>query len=183
LTQNVTLDPSTHTLYAGDFNGEPAVMMDTVTCNAQQTSGCSQPISTGVNAAFTAVHPSTHSVYFTDFFGQSVWLVNELTCNANDQSDCSSTSIAALPADDLPLGPAGIDPMTHSIYVPLIPSEEGSDNFVAVVDGSNCNGIDESGCGQTPISLSRGQYPWPGADRSHHQNGLCPERIQLTCCD
>jgi 40-residue YVTN family beta-propeller repeat len=121
-------------------------MINTATCNAQQTSGCSETTSTNVNGIFATVDSANHSVYLNDFVNSIVTVVNGLTCNATTQSDCSATSIAPLPADLLPF-PTSIDAMTHTVYVPLDGVAHG---FVAVIDGSTCNGSNRSGCGQTP---------------------------------
>jgi hypothetical protein len=146
LAETTALDAFTHTLYVGDANGGPVSMINTATCNAQQTSGCSETTSTNVNGIFATVDSANHSVYLNDFVNSIVTVVNGLTCNATTQSDCSATSIAPLPADLLPF-PTGIDAMTHTLYVPL---DGVANSFVAVIDGSACNGSNRSGCGQTP---------------------------------
>jgi len=45
----LALDPSNHTLYAGDANDGPVSMVNTATCNAMNTSGCTQTPSTMAN--------------------------------------------------------------------------------------------------------------------------------------
>jgi Uncharacterized conserved protein len=145
----MALDGFTHTLYVGDANGGPVSMIDTATCNGQQTGGCNQVISTNVNGFFPTIDSANHSVYISEFLGQSVTVVNGLTCNVSSQSDCSATSIAPLPTEFVPLR-TGVDPMTHSVYVPLATDEGLPGGAVAVVNGATCNGTDRSGCGQAP---------------------------------
>jgi DNA-binding beta-propeller fold protein YncE len=148
LVAKLALDGFTHTLYVGDANGGPVSMINTATCNALQTSGCSQTTSTNVNGIFATVDSGSHSVYLNDFFNSTVMVVNGLTCNATTQSDCNATSIAPMPAGFVPF-PTSIDPMSHTVYVPL-PTDEGVPSAIAVIDGSTCNGTDRSGCGQAP---------------------------------
>ncbi len=97
LIAEIALDGFTHTLYMGDTNGGPVSMIDTATCSALQTSGCSQTTSTNVNGIFATVDSANHSVYLNDFFNSIVTVVNGLTCNATTQSDCNATSIAPMP--------------------------------------------------------------------------------------
>jgi DNA-binding beta-propeller fold protein YncE len=144
----IALDSSTHTLYVGDADDGPISMIDTATCNALQTSGCSQGPVTAVNGDGMSIDSANHSVYVNDAVEGKVWVLNGLTCNGTTQSDCTGTSVASLPADSVPFLP-GVDLTSHSIYVPLagfdVPSQ------VAVVDVSSCTGANRSGCGQTPF--------------------------------
>ena len=141
------LDSFTHTLYVGDADDGPVSMINTATCNTLQTSGCNQTPSTNTNGDGMAIDLTNHSVYINDAAEGMVTVLNGLTCNAAMQSNCDTTSIAQLAPDSFPLL-SGIDPVTHTVYVPLpgfdVPSR------VAVVDASACNGTDRSGCGQTP---------------------------------
>ena len=61
----MALDAITHTLYVGDAHDGLVSMINTATCNAMNTSGCSQTPTTMANGAAITLDPSTHSVYAT----------------------------------------------------------------------------------------------------------------------
>ena len=48
----------------------------------------------------------------------------------------------------------GVDPVTHTIYVPL--GGDGTLGYTAVIDGTTCSGTNRSGCGQTPVLVPAG---------------------------
>ena len=83
-------------------------------------------------------------------------VLNGATCNATTQSDCTQFSVAPLPADFFPLASA-VDQATHTLYVPLTAFNDVLD-YVAVIDGSTCNAIDHSGCGETPHLVQVGSF-------------------------
>ena len=154
----LTLDPPNHTLYAPDANDGPVSMVNTATCNALNTSGCSQVPSTMANGDTVAIDYSNQSVYVTNAIDLTVTVLNGATCNATTQSDCTEVSVAPLPADFFPLEPA-VDQATHTLYVPLAAVMEGILGYTAVIDGSTCNAIDHSGCGATPHLVQVGSLP------------------------
>lgn len=151
------LDAHLHTLYVGDVNFGPLSMINTATCNALQTSGCSQVATSTATGLGIAIDRSNHSVYVSNLATDSLYVFNGVTCNADTQSDCSAVSVAQLPAGYLPYQP-DIDPTTHSVYLPLF-AETAVLGFAAVIDGSTCNGIDHSGCGLTPRLVETGSLP------------------------
>ena len=152
----MALDSFTHTLYVGDAHEGTVSMINAATCNALQTGGCSLAPTTMANGDAITVDPSNHSVYVNNYSGGGFLVFNGLSCNAADQSDCSATSVGQLPPD---FGTviAGVDPTTHTIYLPLA----GSDilGYIAVIDSSTCNGTEHSGCGQTPPLVPVGSGP------------------------
>ncbi len=153
----ITLDPFKHTLYVGDANDGPVVMVNTATCNAMNISGCSQLPSTMANGDAVTIDHSNHSVYVTDANDQKVSVLNGTTCNATNQSDCTHFSVAPLPADLFPITSA-VDPSTHTLYVPLAAFNDTLD-YVGVIDGSTCNAVVHSGCGGAPHLVQVGNVP------------------------
>jgi YVTN family beta-propeller protein len=151
------LDSSLHTLYVGDVDFGPLSMINTATCNALQTSGCSNVPTTTATGLNPAIDLSNHSVYVGNLAEGSLYVFNGATCNADDQSDCSFVSVAQLPTDYLPYQ-AVVDPTTHSIYLPLFALVDVL-GYAAVMDGSTCNAINHSGCGQTPQLIQTGAEP------------------------
>ena len=156
----LALDASNHTLYAGDANDGPVSMVNTATCNALNTSGCRQTPSTMANGDAVAIDYSNHSVYVTNFNDDTVSVFNGATCNATTQSDCTQFSVAPLPAGFFPLG-GNVEQTTHTLYVPLA-ADTDILGYTAVIDGSTCNGIDHSGCGETPHLVQVGSVPFMG---------------------
>jgi DNA-binding beta-propeller fold protein YncE len=154
------LDASNHTLYAGDANEGPISMVNTATCNAMNTSGCNQTPTTMANGDATAIDYSNHSVYVTNANDQTVSVFNGATCNATTQSDCTQFSVAPLPAGFFPLG-GNVEQTTHTLYVPLA-ADTNILGYTAVIDGSTCNGTNQSGCGNTPHLVQVGSVPFLG---------------------
>jgi DNA-binding beta-propeller fold protein YncE len=159
---NIALNPLLHTLYVGDANDGPLSIIDTATCNAQQTSGCNQAPMSGATGALIATDPVNDSVYVVGATSFSFTVFNGATCNAETQSDCSTASVAQLPANILAWAAPAIDPGTHTLYLPAVldPGILGDHlGYAAVIDGSTCNGIDHSGCSQTPPLVQTGSFP------------------------
>lgn len=151
------LDSSVHTLYVGNVEFGPLSMINTATCNAVQTSGCSNVPTTIVTGLNPAIDSSNHSVYVSNIVDGALYVFNSATCNADNQSDCSFVSVAQLRPDYGPYQPV-VDPTTHSVYVPLLALVDVL-GYAAVIDGSACNGTDHSGCGQTPQLVQMGAEP------------------------
>ena len=156
----LALDPSNHTLYAGDANDGPVSMVNTATCNALNTGGCTQTPSTMANGDAAAIDYSNHSVYVTNFNDNTVSVFNGATCNATTQSDCTQFSVAPLPAGFFPNG-GNVEQTTHTLYVPLT-ADTDILGYTAVIDGSTCNGTNQSGCGNTPHLVQVGSVPFLG---------------------
>jgi len=154
---DMALDAPLHTLYVSDVNFGPLSMINTTTCNALQTSGCNQLLTTTATGLGISIDPSNHSVYVSNLATGSLSVFNGATCNADTQSDCGDISVAQLPAHYVPYYP-GIDPTTHSVYLPLFADTDVL-GYTAVIDGSTCNGTDHSGCGQTPQLVLAGSLP------------------------
>ena len=89
------IDQATHTLYASDSSGTVAVI-DTATCNADDTAGCAAhplTISIGADPGPPALNASTKTLYLPfGSAGNRVAVVNIATCNATDTSSCTVPS-------------------------------------------------------------------------------------------
>jgi DNA-binding beta-propeller fold protein YncE len=151
------LDAALHTLYIGDANYGPLSMINAATCNAQDTSGCNYVATTTATGNATSIDPTNHSVYVSNLVTNDLYVFNGATCNADTQSDCTAVSVAQLLPDFYPIQPA-IDPITHSVYLPLSAVTDIL-GYTAVIDGSTCNGTNHSGCGQTPQLVQTGSLP------------------------
>jgi DNA-binding beta-propeller fold protein YncE len=108
------------------------------------------------NGDTVAIDYSNQSVYITNATDLTVTVLNGATCNATTQSDCSEVS--SPPCSRLLSIRAGCRPATHTLYVPLAAFTEIL-GYTAVIDGSTCNAIDHSGCGETPHLVQVGSFP------------------------
>jgi YVTN family beta-propeller protein len=175
----VAVDQATNTVYVANNGGNTVSVIDAASCNATDQSGCSRPVATvrvGSNPFGIAVDQTTDSVYVTQpgasneidstdagntDQGDTVSVVNGASCNATDQSGCSQSPVTVTVGQ----GPfaLAIDAATNTIYVAntgeLFESGHGGDT-VSVIDGATCDGVDDSGCGQTPARVTVGPYPF-----------------------
>ncbi|PYJ72681.1 MAG: hypothetical protein DME75_03965, partial [Verrucomicrobia bacterium] len=71
---------------------------------------------------------------------------NGATCNAASQSNCATAASFSLAL--FPSLPPVVDETTHTVYVPQ--AGTGALDFVAMINGSTCNGTVTSGCRNTP---------------------------------
>ena len=152
----MALDAITHTLYVGDAHDGLVSMINTATCNAMNTSGCSQTPTTMANGDAITLDPPTLSVYATDIDGHLISVFSNTNCNSTDQSGCAQFTSFAVPYSP---GISAVDSATHTLYVPMS-SEEGTLGFAALVDVSACNGTVRSGCGVgSPHLVNVGSLP------------------------
>jgi YVTN family beta-propeller protein len=152
----MALDAITHTLYVGDAHDGLVSMINTATCNAMNTSGCSQTPTTMANGDAITLDPPTHTIYATDIDGHLISVFSNTNCNSTDQSGCAQFTSFAVPYGP---GISAVDSATHTLYVPMS-SGEGTLGFAALVDVSACNGTVRSGCGVgSPHLVNVGSLP------------------------
>jgi YVTN family beta-propeller protein len=157
---NIALDTAIHTLYIGDGNEGPVAFLNTATCNGTNTSGCSQtPPTTATNGDSIGIDHTNHSVYVTDAPGQTLSVFNGSTCNASTQSNCAPSATISLPL--FSYAAAAVEETTHTVYVPqgAIPEQGVALEYVAMLNGSTCNGTVTSGCGNTLPTVQVGGNP------------------------
>jgi YVTN family beta-propeller protein len=136
--------PATDTLYV--FTAHGLEIFDASTCNATDTSGCSQTPTTLPDVlgggTLDAAH---HTLYLGNANDGPVSFIDAASCNATDTSGCGDTPVqTATDGDSI-----AIDQANHSVYV-----SDFNDQLLRVFDGATCNATDSSGCGQTPASIS-----------------------------
>jgi DNA-binding beta-propeller fold protein YncE len=157
-------DPAVDTTYVA--NGANTVaMLDTRTCNARRSMGCSATsptVAVGTGPAAVAVDPVTHTVYVAnagepDGAG-TVTVLDDRRCNSINQSGCATASTLNVP-DGNPDGIA-VNPLTDTVYVATLTSDGGPD-LVSVFNGGTCNAATTTGCGQTPASVAIGSDGGP----------------------
>ncbi len=161
----LTFDPATRTLYVTngltpDYDENNTItVLDTRTCNAQNTSGCNQmPVATVTvpgplynndtgNLSSMALDAASHTLYVGDAHDGSVSMINTATCNAMNTTGCNQTPTTMVNGDQITL-----DSSTHSIYI-----GDANDQAASVFNGATCNSTNQSGCSQaTTFALPYG---------------------------
>jgi YVTN family beta-propeller protein len=147
----VLFDSTTKTLYVTLSGGHKNTIsvVDTRTCNAQDTSGCSQARVATVTVpgvlplTVPALDAANHSLYVGDGKEGPVSIVDTAICNATNTSGCSQPPVVTATKGDS----IAIDHSNHSIYV-----TNAFHPSVSVFDGTTCNAIDQSTCAQPPAA-------------------------------
>jgi DNA-binding beta-propeller fold protein YncE len=155
---DVVVDERTHTAYALNVTSETVAVINTATCNAVTTSGCSRhPALVRLPAYPTsiAINPRTDSIYVAVLEGgravgqtAKMLVINGARCNASDTTGCTA-SYAVVPIAE-PAGPApaagiAVDPATNTVYA--------GGRQLAVLDGRTCNGTSTQGCAKILATL------------------------------
>lgn len=164
----VAVDTTTHTVYVANQGDNTLSVLNAAQCSASVTTGCASPSATvhvGDGPTGVAIDQATDSVYVANNGGDTVSVIDGATCNATDQEGCGGTP-ATLTVGNGPFA-IGIDPTTDSIYVTdngavskgTIHSTSSVGDTVSVIDGTTCNASVQSGCGQTPGTVSVGAGP------------------------
>jgi DNA-binding beta-propeller fold protein YncE len=168
----LAVDHATNTVYATNvvlghpFGGDSVFVINGATCDAMDTTGCgrtpatvtlgSDPLGIAYNPWGITVDQATDTIYtanIADGEGPgTVSVINGAICNGHDTNGCGQTPAIA-PAGFGAVGIA-IDRTTHDVYV-----TNTEDTSLSVIDGTQCNGTDTSGCSHTPAKDSVGGYP------------------------
>ncbi|HTU29805.1 MAG TPA: hypothetical protein VMF07_10510 [Solirubrobacteraceae bacterium] len=165
-----TVDRRTDTIFVGDAGAGGAAgavtVVDGTTCNVSVRTGCATPIATiKLGSAFPAglaLDPATGTLYVADSNG-AVDVLNVSHCNAASATDCGAPVQTITDS----LGPiaVAVDVATDTVYVANGVNGYRSDT-VSVIDGATCNAIQDSGCGQTPTTVTVGSSPqWDAVDQ------------------
>jgi DNA-binding beta-propeller fold protein YncE len=153
---DIAVNPETNTIYTANNALSPAddvSVIDGVTCNGTNTSGCSQtpPTATGVaGSGSVAVDQHTNTVYDTST--TTVAMINGSTCDATVTAGCSQTP-PAFTAGNFPYV-VRIDQLNNMVYVVNF-----ADNSVSIADGLNCNATNTAGCGRSFPVVPVGGFP------------------------
>lgn len=162
---SVAIDQATDTVYVGNSGGEGfpfgISVLDAATCSTLTSRGCSANPTTiplSFNPYGVAVDQATDTVYASNLFdtngnpGNTVSVIDGATCNATVTAGCGNTP----PTATVGSSPAGIavNQATDTVYV-----ANTNDNTLSVIDGSNCNATDASGCGHSAVTVPLGSSP------------------------
>jgi DNA-binding beta-propeller fold protein YncE len=161
----IAVNKATNTVYATNivltnpFVGDRVYVINAATCDAANTSGCSQTpatITAGNNPEGIAVDPSTNTVYTANLadgeHAGTVSVINGATCNGTNTTGCGQ----APPSVTVGFGAKymAIDHRTHRVYV-----TNDQDTSVSIIDGNTCNASNTAGCAETPPKVAVGNYP------------------------
>jgi DNA-binding beta-propeller fold protein YncE len=157
---DLILDAAHRTLFAAlaGGNSDSIAVIDISSCNATNTSGCTQtpqqvvfPGSTmfqggaaGVPfglAAIVDLDETTHTLYVPDANEGPIYILDTSTCNESTPT-CSSPIITAAQGDGVL-----VERANHSVFI--VQAINFSDQ-VQILDSSTCNSTNQSGCGTPP---------------------------------
>ena len=166
---NLTIDPTTNTVYLGDTYADTAghgfiTVLNGATCDAADQSGCgsdAHPIVTvGADPIGYAVDPNNHSVYVTNASDDTVSVIDDTNCNAKPSAGCKNPppTIAVPGSPSWPV----VDPATHTIYV-----VDQADNNVAVLNDNSCDAKTTAGCRHPAPTAPAGSFPNAATTDTH----------------
>jgi DNA-binding beta-propeller fold protein YncE len=169
----IAVDPATDTVYVTnsgpgmDGSGHTVSVINGATCNAGNTSGCSQTPATvhvghfAFGAAFDAGTPGTVSV------------IDGATCNAAVTTGCGQPPPTVTVGNGNVVAGLAVDQPTDTIY-----AVNTIDNTVSVINGATCNRRITSGCSDKPAAVHVGRQGFgfaaadPAADLIYVTNYL-----------
>ncbi len=172
--QALDIDLATDTVYAvnnGSGNGDTVSVIDGMTCNGSDASGCGQTphtITVGSGAFWDAVDQATDTVYVTNNNDGTVSIIDGAQCNSTITSGCGD----APPAVPTGAGAANvaIDSSLHTLFA------VNSDNdTLSAIDTSTCNGASTAGCPKLAPSAQAGPNQGPGYNGFPQAIALFPQ--------
>jgi DNA-binding beta-propeller fold protein YncE len=167
-------------------------VINTATCNAENTSGCAHPspvITVGQFPGPPALNPVTRTLYVPyGTTASQVGVVNAATCNATDTSGCGQAP-AVVKVGQCTFSLA-VSAATDSVYAPSsgsVASNCTDGDTVSVINGATCNAANHSGCGHLAATAKAGLRPFGVAvdDRTHtvyvinNANGDLPGTVSV----
>jgi serine/threonine protein kinase, bacterial len=164
---SVAVNQATDTIYTADvltgpggpFRGHTVSVFNGATCNGTDHTGCGQTpatVSAGSNPLGIAVDEATDTIYTANIAdGEhpgTASVINGATCNGTNHTGCGQAP--ATVRTGFGSAVVAVDPAANIVYVTNI-----EDTSVSVINGNTCNGINHTGCGQTPPKNAVGNYP------------------------
>jgi YVTN family beta-propeller protein len=148
------IDSATGTVYVLNAGAGDVSVIDAARCNAFVSLGCGAAWPTVAAGSFPqsiAVNRLTDTIYVANEGSDpgTVSVINGATCNARNASGCGQTPASfQVGADPISLN---VDEATDTIYVAN--ASFGGRGTVSMIDGATCNGVQHSGCAQTPTTI------------------------------
>jgi DNA-binding beta-propeller fold protein YncE len=159
LTGGVAVDGSTKTVYVANLGAGTVSVVNSATCSAARRSGCTKPAATidvDGEPGGIAVDEATDTLYVANLQGRTVSVIDGATCNATDQKGCSRPP-ATVTVGNGPYALA-VDEATDTVYV-TNPGTAFDGDTVSVINGATCNAVAQSGCSQSPATMTVGVGP------------------------
>src|SRR5207249_7696208 len=167
---DLILDAAHRTLFAtlAGGNSDSIAVIDISSCNATNTSGCTQTPkqvvfpgstmfqggATGVPfglAAIVDLDETTHTLYVPDANEGPIYILDTSTCNGSTET-CSSPILTAAHGDGVV-----VERAHHSIFIVQVLNFSDQ---VEILDSSTCNSTNQSGCATPPSqSYTAGFFP------------------------
>lgn len=154
------IDATNHTLYAADPSAGMISLINTATCNAADTTGCSARPATiplGPSPGSPVLNPASQTLYTViGKNGNQIAVLDAATCNAQTMSGCAQApGIVAVGPNT---GQLAVSGLTDTIYAANA-GPNFSGHTISVINGATCNGTDHTGCGQPAASATVGLGP------------------------
>ncbi len=154
----IGVDQATDTVYVVNSADGTVSVINGATCNAENSSGCSQrppTVKVGSNPVDLSLDQATDTVYVANFgngTGTTVSVIDGRTCNGQVTSGCGQTPATVT----IGTAPAGVivDEPADTVYAATV-APSGAE-AVRVIDGATCNATTTSGCGRRPASVTVG---------------------------
>jgi DNA-binding beta-propeller fold protein YncE len=160
------VDQANDTLYTANYDNTISAF-DLRDCQAGDLSGCAtdapgtvtpwpDPVDPGFGEhdLYVAVDQSLHSVYVSYQMDAALVVVDTSVCNGAHLAACATLDPSSIHTGS---GPQGVvlDPSTQTLY-----TANEVDNDISVIDASQCNAENTSGCRHPAPSVS---LPFPGS--------------------
>jgi DNA-binding beta-propeller fold protein YncE len=150
----LSVDPATDTIYAGNLSKPRIDVINGATCHHGHLAGCA-PVATipmaHPQANVGAIDRASHTLYASDPFSGTVAVINTAACNAARTAGCGAHP-AAIKIGSFPNAPV-INTATQTLYVPY----GNTASRVAVINAATCNATHTAGCGQAPAVVKVGK--------------------------
>jgi YVTN family beta-propeller protein len=174
----VAVNQATRTIYVANSNDQTLSVIDGATCNATNTTGCSQTpsqVHLGRSPSAVAVDQATNTIYVLNPGNPgTVSVIDGATCNASVTSGCDKAPpTVTVGNDSVPVAGLAVNATTNTIYV-----VNTGDDTVSVINGTTCNGKIRSGCDQIPAHVAVGRQGYgfaavdPTTNRIYVSNNL-----------
>jgi DNA-binding beta-propeller fold protein YncE len=154
------VNPATQTMYVSyGANANKVAVVNAATCNATDTSGCSQTpgvVRVGAGTVILGVSAATDTVYAPSGAENAVAVINGATCNGTDHSGCGHLAATAKVGID-PFG-AAVNDHTHTVYV-TNNADGDSPGTVSVINAATCNATNTTDCHRRSPTVATGNSP------------------------
>lgn len=141
---NLVFEPRTRTLYSSSQNTLSLWALDSSSCNATNTAGCTKFAPTtpaGLGTLGVAANPNTRTIYVANFVDNTVSVIDGSVCNKGYTAGCNQTwptiSVGNTPRF------IGINKATSTIY-----ASNAGDGTLSLINAATCTGSVHSGCMQ-----------------------------------